>query len=83
LIDFLMSKEVQAKVPNVFGLPGRTDVALTGKNGDALKAAIAGVKIVPVDWTQVMAKKADWTQRWKSEVIADSGKQVDLVKPAQ
>jgi len=83
LIDFLMSKDVQAKVPNVFGLPGRTDVALTGKNGDALKAAIAGVKIVPVDWTQVMAKKADWTQRWKSEVIADSGKQVDLVKPAQ
>ena len=83
LIDFLMSKDVQAKVPNVFGLPGRTDVALTGKNGDALKAAIAGVKIVPVDWTQVMAKKADWTQRWKSEVIADSGKKVDVVKPAQ
>ncbi len=83
LIDFLMSKQVQAKVPNVFGLPGRTDVALTGKNGSALKTAIAGVRVIPVDWSQVMAKKADWTQRWKNEVIGDSGKQVDLVKPAQ
>jgi len=83
LIDFLMSKEVQAKVPDVFGLPGRSDVPLTGKNGAALKEAIAGVKVLPVDWTQVMAKKADWTQRWKNEVIADSGKKVDVVKPAQ
>jgi 2-aminoethylphosphonate transport system substrate-binding protein len=83
LIDFLMSKQVQAKVPDVFGLPGRTDVPLTGKNGNALKEAIAGVKVIPVDWNQVMAKKADWTQRWKNEVIADSGKQVDVVKPAQ
>jgi len=64
-------------------LPGRSDVPLTGKNGAALKEAIAGVKVLPVDWTQVMAKKADWTQRWKNEVIADSGKKVDVVKPAQ
>jgi 2-aminoethylphosphonate transport system substrate-binding protein len=83
LIDFLMSKEVQAKVPDVFGLPGRTDVALSGKNGNALKAAVAGVKVVPVDWNEVMAKKAGWTQRWKNEVIADTGKQLDVVKPAQ
>lgn len=83
LIDYLMSKQVQAKVPDVFGLPGRTDIALTGKNGTALKDAIAGVKVIPVDWSQVMAKKADWTQRWKNEVIADSDKQLEVVKPAQ
>ena len=83
LIDYLMSKPVQSKVPDSFGLPGRTDIALAGKNGGALKQAVAGVKVIPVDWTQVMAKQAGWTQRWKNEVIADSGKKLDLVKPAQ
>jgi 2-aminoethylphosphonate transport system substrate-binding protein len=83
LIDYLMSKEVQAKVPDIFGIPGRTDVPLAGKNGEAVKQAIAGVKLIPVDWTQVMAKKADWTARWKNDVIGDSGKQVEVVKPAQ
>jgi 2-aminoethylphosphonate transport system substrate-binding protein len=28
-----------------------------------------------------MAKKADWTARWKSEVIGNSGKQLEVVKP--
>ncbi|WP_179405339.1 2-aminoethylphosphonate ABC transporter substrate-binding protein [Burkholderia guangdongensis] len=81
LIDYLMSTEVQAKVPDIFGIPGRTDVPLAGKNGEAVKQAIAGVKLVPVDWTQVMAKKADWTARWKSEVIGGSGKPLEVVKP--
>ena len=81
LIDYLMSTEVQAKVPDIFGIPGRTDVPLSGKNGTAVKQAISGVKLIPVDWNQVMAKKADWTARWKSEVIGNSGKQLDVVKP--
>jgi 2-aminoethylphosphonate transport system substrate-binding protein len=83
LIDYLMSKPVQAHVPDIFGLPGRTDVALSGKNGGALQQAVSGVKVIPVDWNQVMAKKADWTQRWKTDVIGASGKQLDVVKPAQ
>ncbi|MBV8627149.1 MAG: 2-aminoethylphosphonate ABC transporter substrate-binding protein [Paraburkholderia sp.] len=81
LIDYLMSTDVQSKVPDIFGIPGRTDVALTGKNGAAVKQAIEGVKLIPVDWNQVMAKKADWTTRWKNEVIGSSGKQLDVVKP--
>ncbi|BFG76891.1 2-aminoethylphosphonate ABC transporter substrate-binding protein [Paraburkholderia terrae] len=81
LIDYLMSTEVQSKVPDIFGIPGRTDVALSGKNGTAVKQAISGVKLIPVDWNQVMAKKADWTARWKSEVIGNSGKQLEVVKP--
>jgi 2-aminoethylphosphonate transport system substrate-binding protein len=83
LIDYLMSKDVQGKVPDIFGIPGRTDVPLSGKNGEAVKQAIAGVKLIPVDWNQVMAKKADWTARWKNDVIGNSGKQVEVVKPAQ
>ncbi|WP_310632738.1 2-aminoethylphosphonate ABC transporter substrate-binding protein [Paraburkholderia sp.] len=81
LIDYLMSTDVQAKVPDIFGIPGRTDVALTGKNGEVVKQAIQGVKLIPVDWNQVMAKKAGWTSRWKNEVIGSSGKQVEVVKP--
>ncbi|TAM53401.1 MAG: 2-aminoethylphosphonate ABC transporter substrate-binding protein [Paraburkholderia sp.] len=83
LIDYLMSAQVQAKVPDIFGIPGRTDVKLSGKNGEAVKQAIAGVKLIPVDWTAVMAKKADWTARWKNDVIGHSGKQTDVVKPKQ
>jgi 2-aminoethylphosphonate transport system substrate-binding protein len=30
-----------------------------------------------------MAKKADWAARWKNDVIGNSGKQVEVVKPAQ
>ncbi|SDE06189.1 2-aminoethylphosphonate ABC transporter substrate-binding protein [Paraburkholderia lycopersici] len=81
LIDYLMSTDVQSKVPDIFGIPARTDVALTGKNGAAVKQAIEGVKLIPVDWNQVMAKKADWTTRWKNEVIGSSGKQTEVVKP--
>ncbi|WP_042266470.1 2-aminoethylphosphonate ABC transporter substrate-binding protein [Paraburkholderia heleia] len=81
LIDYLMSTDVQSKVPDIFGIPARTDVALTGKNGEAVKQAIQGVKLIPVDWNQVMAKKADWTTRWKNEVIGTSGKQIEVVKP--
>jgi 2-aminoethylphosphonate transport system substrate-binding protein len=81
LIDYLMSTDVQAKVPDIFGIPGRTDVPLAGKNGEAVKQAIAGVTLIPVDWNQVMAKKADWTARWKSDVIGSSGKQIEVVKP--
>jgi 2-aminoethylphosphonate transport system substrate-binding protein len=28
-----------------------------------------------------MDKKAGWNTRWKNEVIGNSGKQVDVVKP--
>ncbi|MCM2494188.1 2-aminoethylphosphonate ABC transporter substrate-binding protein [Burkholderia glumae] len=81
LIDYLMSADVQAKVPDMFGIPGRSDVPLAGKNGEAVKRAIAGVKLIAVDWNAVMAKKAGWTERWKKDVIGGSGKQTEVVKP--
>ncbi|MBU9188532.1 2-aminoethylphosphonate ABC transporter substrate-binding protein [Burkholderia gladioli] len=81
LIDYLMSTEVQSKVPDMYGIPGRTDVPLTGKNGEAVKRAISGVKLIPVDWNAVMAKKAGWTERWKKDVIGGSGKETEVVKP--
>ncbi len=81
LVDYLMSTDVQSKVPDIFGIPGRTDIPLSGKNGTIVKESIAGVKLIPVDWNQVMAKKADWVARWKNDVIGNSGKQIEVVKP--
>jgi 2-aminoethylphosphonate transport system substrate-binding protein len=81
LIDYLMSVDVQAKVPDMYGIPGRSDVPLAGKNGEAVKRAIAGVKLIPVDWAAVLEKKQGWTERWKSQVVGSSGKQTDVVKP--
>ncbi|CAB3794036.1 Putative 2-aminoethylphosphonate-binding periplasmic protein [Pararobbsia alpina] len=81
LIDYLMSADVQSKVPDIYGIPGRTDVPLAGKNGEVVKQAIAGVHLIPVDWNQVMAKKADWVARWKSSVIGASNKPLEVVKP--
>jgi 2-aminoethylphosphonate transport system substrate-binding protein len=81
LVDYLMSTDVQSKVPDIYGIPGRTDVPLAGKNGETVKQAIAGVKLIPVDWNEVMVKKAAWTTRWKNEVIGNSDKPLDVVKP--
>ena len=76
-----MSTDVQAKVPDMYGIPGRSDVLLAGKNGEAVKRAIAGVKLIPVDWIAVLAKKQGWTERWKSQLVGSLGKQTDVVKP--
>ncbi|VXB15010.1 hypothetical protein BURKHO8Y_110043 [Burkholderia sp. 8Y] len=45
-------------MPDIYGIPARTDVPLAGKNGETVKQAISGVKLTPVDWNQVMPKKA-------------------------
>ena len=81
LIDYLLSASVQAQVSDVFGIPGRADVPLAGKNGEAIKQAVAGVKLISVDWNAVLLKKAAWTKRWQQQVIGNSGKPTDVVKP--
>ena len=82
LIDYLMSTEVQAKVPDIYGIPGRTDVPLAGKNGEAVKQAIAGVKLIPVDWNHVMDEEGrlDRALEERSD-RQSSGKQIEVVKP--
>lgn len=81
LIDFLLSKPVQERVPEFFGIPARSDVALSGVTGEEIKRTIAKVNVLPVDWNQVRAKKSDWTKRWRSEVIGSSDKPTNVVKP--
>lgn len=82
LIDYLLSKEVQARVPAAFGIPARGDVPLSGATGKEIEKLIAKVDIIPVDWGQVLAKAPAWVARWRKEVIGSSDKQTSVVKPA-
>jgi 2-aminoethylphosphonate transport system substrate-binding protein len=82
LIDYLLSVPVQEKVADVYGLPARDDVKLSGPNAATVEKATAGVILIPVDWVKVAANQAAWTQRWKSEVIGGADKPLTVVKPA-
>ncbi|HYB58460.1 MAG TPA: 2-aminoethylphosphonate ABC transporter substrate-binding protein [Alphaproteobacteria bacterium] len=81
LIDYLLSKEVQAKVSDVFGLPARSDVKPEGPNAKVLADAIKGVEVVQVDWKHIIDKQKAWQDRWRSQVIGSSTKTIDRVKP--
>ncbi len=81
LIDYLMSKDVQAKVSDVFGLPGRGDVEPTGPNAKVIADAIQDVQVIQVDWAHVLDKQSAWKNRWRSEVIGSSSKPIEVVKP--
>lgn len=80
LIDYLMLMEVQLKVLDMYGILGCIDVLLVGKNGEVVKKVIVGVKLILVDWIQVMVKKLVWIECWKKDVIGSLGKQFDVVK---
>jgi 2-aminoethylphosphonate transport system substrate-binding protein len=82
LIDFLLSKEVQEKTPDVFGIPARNDIQASGGNGKAVMDAIKDVQVVQIDWNHVLDKQKAWQDRWKNEVIgSDASKKLDVVKP--
>lgn len=81
LIDYLMSKEVQAKVSDVFGIPGRSDVEPAGPNAKIMADAIKDVEVIQVDWAHILDKQAAWKNRWRSEVIGSSNKPIEVVKP--
>ena len=80
LIDYLLSKEVQGKVSDVFGLPARSDVKPEGPNAKVLEDAIKGVEVVTVDWNMIIAKQKAWQERWRSQVIGAATKTLDRVK---
>ena len=81
LFDYLLSKEVQAKVTDVFGLPARNDVEPTGPNAKVVTDAVKDVDVLPVDWNYVIGKMKAWQDRWKSQVIGAADKPLEVVKP--
>jgi 2-aminoethylphosphonate transport system substrate-binding protein len=81
LIEYLLSTDVQSKVGSVYGIPARDDVHAEGNNAEVVRKAISGVKVIPVDWTQVSEKKPAWLARFKEQVIGGSGKPTEAVAP--
>ena len=78
LIEYLLSKPVQTRLVEFFGLPARNDI---GGNAQALAAVLKDVEIVPIDWNHVLDKQKEWQDRWRSQVIDNAKKPLELVKP--
>src|SRR5258705_7268149 len=81
LIDYFLSKEVQAKVINVFGMPVRNDIEPAGENAKMVMNAMKDVDVLPVDWVRILERQDAWKERWRRQVIGASGKPTEVVKP--
>lgn len=75
LVDYLLSKPVQAQVFSIFGLPARNDVKFVGKNAQMVKNALKGVRVLSVDWTTILKDETKWQSQWQSGVLNAYGKQ--------
>jgi len=69
LIDYLLSKTVQQQDLGFFGEPARSDVTLTGKNGEQLKALLGKANIIEIDWDAVLKQQAGWEKKWRNSVV--------------
>jgi 2-aminoethylphosphonate transport system substrate-binding protein len=81
LVAFLLSKQAQMHVTDVFGIPTRTDVPADDANAKAVAKALEGVHVLYLDWDKVSANLADWNAEWLKTVAQANGKQVDVKKP--
>ncbi len=65
LIDFLLSKDVQATVSSIaIGIPARKDVTPTDANFTKLHDAMQGVSVWQPDWNEVLKKLPAYVKRW-------------------
>ena len=65
LIDFLLSKDVQATVSSIaIGIPARKDVTPTDANFTRLHGAMQGVTVWQPDWNEVLQKLPAYVKRW-------------------
>jgi len=69
LIDYLLSNQAQEQNVAFFGLPARSDVELSGKNGALLKKLLDGVTVETIDWNMVIKKQPEWEKKWKQSVL--------------
>jgi 2-aminoethylphosphonate transport system substrate-binding protein len=65
LLDFLLSQQAQEDTSAIaYGFPARTDVVPTDANYTALKQAMSGVTVFPVDWASVEQNYAQYVSDW-------------------
>jgi 2-aminoethylphosphonate transport system substrate-binding protein len=83
LINFLLSKEAQQQVWSVYGVPARDDIsAANNQNGQTLQQALNGVRVLNVDWMQVIENEKAWQQMWQTEVLNAFGKPGSITAPS-
>jgi 2-aminoethylphosphonate transport system substrate-binding protein len=80
LLDYLLSPEVQAKVPDAYGFPARTDVT-GGQKLNVVKSYMKDVQILDVDYAKVLNSQKAWQDRWTKEVQQGFNKQTGVTPP--
>ena len=81
LINYLLSSAAQQQVWNVYGLPARDDITSNVSQAQELQKALQGVKVLEVDWKQVIQDQDQWKQQWQQEVLNAYGKQGSVTAP--
>lgn len=78
LLDYLMSLDVQSKVPEAYGFPARTDVTAGGPQLTIVRSYMKDVQILNVDYTKVLSFQKAWQDRWTKEVQEGFNKQTGV-----
>jgi 2-aminoethylphosphonate transport system substrate-binding protein len=81
LLDYLMSLDVQSKVPDAYGFPARTDVTAGGAKLTIVRSYMKDVQILNVDYTKVLGFQKAWQARWTKEVQEGFSKQTGVTAP--
>lgn len=77
LLDYLLSRRVQAQLAGFDTLPARNDVAALGAEADALRGWLGEARLITINWPFVAEVQPGWLRRWHS--LAP----VRTAKPAQ
>lgn len=81
LINYLLSKQAQAKTYSIFGMPARSDIGASSANAKQIQKLVQGVKIEKVDWNKVLQDEKQWQSDWQSEVLNAYGKKGSVKAP--
>jgi 2-aminoethylphosphonate transport system substrate-binding protein len=77
LLDYLLSRAVQAQLAGFDTLPARNDVVALGAQADTLRGWLGEARIITANWPFVAEVREGWLRRWHN--IAP----VRAAKPAQ
>jgi 2-aminoethylphosphonate transport system substrate-binding protein len=81
LLDYLLSPEVQAQVPDAYGFPARSDVTSGGAKLTLVRASMKDVKILNVDYMKILQVQKAWQDRWTKEIQEGFNKQTGVTAP--
>jgi len=81
LLSYMWSKEGQGYVGQVYGAPARPDVIPTDQRSARLRAALAGVRVLRIDWELAAQDQQSMVNRWIALRMAPDGTAPPSVTP--